>query len=216
MCFVGLQGSYRRGEATEESDIDLCVILDRLEPKDVELLRQTLDRLPEGHKAAGFVCGAAELRAWPAFEIFAFSQDMDAWYGELAPLLPPVTRADALLGCRTAVAALYHEAAQALLLAPGLSGEAARAAAHSLAKAYLRALQCAIFARKGVFPRERAAALALAEKEEAELLSTARDRELPGLAVALLEWSGARLQELPMQARLARGPQRRKKAGRAK
>ena len=28
ICFVGLQGSYGRGEATENSDIDVVVILD--------------------------------------------------------------------------------------------------------------------------------------------------------------------------------------------
>lgn len=198
--FVGLQGSYRRGEATEASDIDICVILHRLDAADVPRLREVLDALPEGEKAAGFVAGAPQLAAWPAFELFAFQEDMDAWHGELAPLLPPLTRADALLGWRTAVAALYHEAAQTLLLAPGLSTEAARAAGRSLAKAYLRALQCAIYARKGVFPRDRAAALARAEKEEAALLRTAGDRELTELASSLLEWSGARLAELPAQA----------------
>ena len=30
--FAGLQGSYGRGEATESSDIDMVVILDRLLP----------------------------------------------------------------------------------------------------------------------------------------------------------------------------------------
>ena len=33
--FVGLQGSYGRGEATETSDIDLVVILDELKPTDI-------------------------------------------------------------------------------------------------------------------------------------------------------------------------------------
>ena len=57
LCFVGLQGSYRRGEATEASDIDLCVILDRLDAADFPRLREVLDALPEGEKAAGFVAG---------------------------------------------------------------------------------------------------------------------------------------------------------------
>ena len=33
--FVGLQGSFARGEATETSDIDMVVILDELSPSDV-------------------------------------------------------------------------------------------------------------------------------------------------------------------------------------
>ena len=34
--FVGLQGSYARGEATESSDIDTVVILDTLQCPDIE------------------------------------------------------------------------------------------------------------------------------------------------------------------------------------
>ena len=35
--FVGLQGSYGRGEATETSDIDIVVILDELSAKDIQI-----------------------------------------------------------------------------------------------------------------------------------------------------------------------------------
>ena len=34
--FMGLQGSYGRGEATEESDIDVVLILDRLDTSDLQ------------------------------------------------------------------------------------------------------------------------------------------------------------------------------------
>ena len=34
--FVGLQGSYGRGEATETSDIDIVVILDELSAMDIQ------------------------------------------------------------------------------------------------------------------------------------------------------------------------------------
>ena len=43
--FVGLQGSYGRGEATETSDIDTVVILDRLSPADLRRYRAMLDAL---------------------------------------------------------------------------------------------------------------------------------------------------------------------------
>ena len=35
--FVGLQGSYGRGEATEQSDIDVVVILDELSATDIQV-----------------------------------------------------------------------------------------------------------------------------------------------------------------------------------
>lgn len=200
LCFVGLQGSYRRGEATETSDIDLCVILDLLDAADFPRLRAVLDMLPEGEKAAGFVAATEELAAWPRFELFGFAQDMDAWHGELAPLLPPITQADITLGVRTAVAALCHEATQALLLAPRLKADAAASARHSLAKGFLRALQGAIYLREGIFPRERAAVLRRATEEESAVLKEAESLPLPELAAACRDWSAARLQELPEQS----------------
>ena len=198
--FVGLQGSYRRGEATEASDIDLCVILDRLDAADFPRLREVLDALPEGEKAAGFVAGAAELAAWPRFELFAFAEDMDAWHGELAPLLPPITQADIALGVRTAVAGLCHEATQALLLAPRLKADAAASARHSLAKAFLRALQGVIYLRDGIVPRDRAEVLRRATEEEFAVLKEGESLPLPELAAACRAWSAARLQELPEQS----------------
>ena len=40
--FVGLQGSYGRGEATETSDIDIVVILDELNVDDIQTYNQML------------------------------------------------------------------------------------------------------------------------------------------------------------------------------
>lgn len=214
--FVGLQGSYRRGEATETSDIDICVILDRLDAADFPRLREVLDALPEGEKAAGFVAGAAELAAWPAFELFAFAQDMDAWHGELGPLLPPVTEADIRLGVRTQVAALHHEAAQTLLAAGCLGAEAAASALHSLRKSFQRALLGVVYLKDGIFPRDRAEALGRAHGEEAELLRTDDGAlRLRDMAASCLAWSGARLRELPAQVEDS-DPQRRRNAGKAK
>jgi predicted nucleotidyltransferase len=44
--FVGLQGSYARGEATEASDIDTVVILDELSASDIQSYNNMLDALP--------------------------------------------------------------------------------------------------------------------------------------------------------------------------
>ena len=47
VLFVGLQGSYGRGEATETSDIDIVVILDELSASDIQKYNTMLDALPE-------------------------------------------------------------------------------------------------------------------------------------------------------------------------
>ena len=48
--FVGLQGSYGRGEATEDSDIDMVVVLDALSPADIDSYNRVLDNLPYREK----------------------------------------------------------------------------------------------------------------------------------------------------------------------
>ena len=44
--FVGLQGSYARNEANENSDIDIVVILDKVDIQDLIIYRGMLDKLP--------------------------------------------------------------------------------------------------------------------------------------------------------------------------
>ena len=55
--FVGLQGSYARGEATESSDIDLVVILDELSAGDIAAYNVMLDTLPHRELICGFLSG---------------------------------------------------------------------------------------------------------------------------------------------------------------
>lgn len=48
LLFVGLQGSYCRGEATDSSDIDAAVILDHVTPQDLKAYSVMFDFL-ESH-----------------------------------------------------------------------------------------------------------------------------------------------------------------------
>jgi len=55
--FVGLQGSYGRGEATETSDIDIVVILDELSSMDIQTYDTMLDSLAHRELICGFISG---------------------------------------------------------------------------------------------------------------------------------------------------------------
>lgn len=57
ICFIGLQGSYGRNEATEQSDIDAVLILDQVTSEDLQVYSSLLDALPERDKVCGFVSG---------------------------------------------------------------------------------------------------------------------------------------------------------------
>ena len=72
VLFLGIQGSQRRGEATEQSDIDMVVILDELGAADLRAYRQMIEKMPEREKMCGFVSGKANWRIGPG-RIFSSS-----------------------------------------------------------------------------------------------------------------------------------------------
>ena len=86
--FVGLQGSYGRGEATETSDIDLVVILDELGVADIQAYHAMLDMLPHRELICGFLSGKNELLHWEPSDLFQFYYDTKPIKGSLDALLP--------------------------------------------------------------------------------------------------------------------------------
>ena len=70
--FVGLQGSYGRGEATDTSDIDTVVILDELSAADIQAYHAMLDTLPHRELTCGFLSGKKEIMNWEPSDLFQF------------------------------------------------------------------------------------------------------------------------------------------------
>ena len=87
LWFVGLQGSYGRGEATETSDIDIVVILDELSASDIQKYNAVLDTLPHRELICGFVSGKDELLNWEPSDLFQFYYDTIPIQGSLDELL---------------------------------------------------------------------------------------------------------------------------------
>ena len=81
--FVGLQGSYGRGEATETSDIDVVVILDELSAKDIHIYNGMLDTLPHRKLICGFLSGKDEIMNWEPSDLFQFCNDTTPIKGTL-------------------------------------------------------------------------------------------------------------------------------------
>lgn len=115
LLFLGYQGSYARGEATPESDIDIVTLLDRLTPADLDTYRETVRSMPSGDLSCGFICGKEELRGWPRQDLLSLALDTRPVLGSLEPYLPDFTPADRLEALRTAAANLYHAACHAYL-----------------------------------------------------------------------------------------------------
>ena len=92
--FVGLQGSYGRGEANDTSDIDIVVILDQLSVTDIQKYNTMLDKLPNRELICGFVSGKDELLNWEPSDLFQFYYDTTPIKGSLDELLTVIDAAE--------------------------------------------------------------------------------------------------------------------------
>ena len=106
--FVGLQGSYGRGEATETSDIDVVVILDELTDSDVGEYNAMLDTLPHRELICGFLSGKNELLCWEPSDLFQFYYDTTPIKGSLDELLTVIDEAAIDRAIKIGACNVYH------------------------------------------------------------------------------------------------------------
>ena len=85
--FVGLQGSFARGEATETSDIDVVVILDELSATDIQTYNDMLDTMTHRELICGFLSGKKEIMNWEPSDLFQFCHDTTPIKGSLDEVL---------------------------------------------------------------------------------------------------------------------------------
>lgn len=114
LIFAGLQGSYGRGEATPESDIDLVVILDHVGLPELETYRGLVRGMDQGALACGFLCGRVELDRWPRYDLMQLVWDTRPLYGTLEGL-HEFTPDDVDMAIQIGASALYHSAVHCFL-----------------------------------------------------------------------------------------------------
>ncbi len=106
--FVGLQGSYGRGEATETSDIDVVVILDELSARDIQKYDEMLDNLSHRELICGFLSGKNEILNWEESDLFQFYYDTKPIKGSLDELLPLIDDKAVDRAIKIGVCNIYH------------------------------------------------------------------------------------------------------------
>ena len=106
--FVGLQGSYGRGEATDTSDIDVVVILDELSASDIQKYNTMLDALPNRELICGFVSGKDELLHWEPSDLFQFYYDTTPVQGSLDELLAVIDKTAVNRAIKIGACNIYH------------------------------------------------------------------------------------------------------------
>ena len=106
--FVGLQGSYGRGEATETSDIDVVVILNELTVSDIQTYNDMLDTLPHRELICGFVSGKDEILNWEPADLFQFYHDTTPIKGSLDELLQKIDNVAVDRAIKIGACNIYH------------------------------------------------------------------------------------------------------------
>lgn len=109
LCYVGLQGSYLRGEATDSSDIDIMVVLDELSVADLDDYRAIIESLGDFDKSCGFICSKKDLANWNPLEICNLLHSTKDYFGILGMLVPAYTEQDIRNFLKFSINNLYHE-----------------------------------------------------------------------------------------------------------
>lgn len=109
LLYVGLQGSYLREEATENSDIDIMVIINNLSVQDLDTYREIISQMEDYEKSCGFICGLDELSKWNPLELCHILHSTKDYYGKLSLLTPEYSERDIINFIKVSLGNLYHE-----------------------------------------------------------------------------------------------------------
>lgn len=115
LLFLGLQGSYGRGEAKESSDIDPVIILRQCGKDEILKYRSYIDTLPEKDILCGFVSSIDELRAWESADRAQLILYTKPLYGELTPHCPEITHDDIIRAVQQGACAIHHASSHNIL-----------------------------------------------------------------------------------------------------
>lgn len=193
VLFIGLQGSFGRCEATENSDIDVVLILDKVTTDDLDTYKKITAELPHRERLCGFVSGKKELSGWCKHDLFQFFYDTTAIAGSLSELISVPTPEDARLAIQIGACNLYHGCSHNYLHAEDTNVLVA------LYKAAFFVLQAKHFCASGEYIKSRCA---LEQTVTGDDLRVLRISNKPSLITAdsfreasakLLVWSGALL-----------------------
>ena len=164
--FVGLQGSYGRGEATETSDIDVVVILDELSITDIHKYNAMLNTLPYREFICGFVSGKDELLKWEPSDLFQFYYDTTPIKGSLYELLTVIDEAAIDRAIKIGACNIYHGCVHNML------HEKSEEFLRGLYKSAAFVIQAITFKHTGKYIRSQSDLLQIALPEEQRIINT--------------------------------------------
>ena len=164
--FVGLQGSYGRGEATETSDIDVVGILDELSAVDIQSYQEMLDTLPHRELICGFLSGKNEILNWEPSDLFQFYHDTTPIKGSLDDLFPLIDNTAIDRAIKIGASNIYHGCVHNLL------HEKSEDILKGLYKAASFVAQAIVFKQTGNYIKRQSQLLEVASVEERLITET--------------------------------------------
>ena len=189
LLFIGLQGSYGRGEAKETSDIDPVIILKQCRKDELLRYRDYIDTLSEKDILCGFVSSIDELRAWESADRAQLVLDTRPLYGNLEGLCPPITGDDIKGAVLQGACAIYHATSHNILHARNWSilPELYKSAGFTIRmKHYLQA---------GVYVSAFRELITVVDEEEKAILET-QNPDAENDAFILLEWASKAMRNI--------------------
>ena len=188
--FVGLQGSYGRGEATETSDIDIVLILDELSATDISIYNEMLNTMPNRELICGFLSGKSELINWEPSDLFQFYHDTKPILGNIDQLLEVIDDAAVDRAIKIAACNIYHGCIHNML------HEKREEAVNELYKGASFVVQALCFKKTGNYISRQAELIKHADKKDQKIVSTflelknGREIRFKEMSEALMSWSG--------------------------
>ncbi|MCM1544643.1 MAG: nucleotidyltransferase domain-containing protein [Ruminococcus sp.] len=164
IVFIGLQGSYARGEATRNSDIDIVVIFDELTADDMFMYDNILSTMPNRKLACGFISGKDELSNWEPSDLFQFYHDTIPIKGNLDFMLNLISTEAVIRAIKIGACNIYHACVHNMLHEKDmemLSG---------LYKSAVFVIQAIYFHNEGVYIRKKSDLLEQIDEQSREII----------------------------------------------
>ena len=168
LIYVGLQGSYLRGEENEDSDIDIMLILDHFSVEDMDAYRAILKRIGHYEKSCGFICGKDDMARWNPLEVCQLKHTTKDLLGRLSDYLPSASRQDEINYVKLGVGNLYHELCHRYIHS---DREKNIRKLRNSGKAAFFLIQNLYYLESGIFAATKRELLALVTEEYSEMLS---------------------------------------------
>lgn len=165
--FVGLQGSYGRGEATDGSDIDVVVILNHADPEDLKAYSTMLDSLLYREKVCGFISGIRELKHWESSDLFQFYYDTTPVFGSIDFLKELIGTEDIRRAIRIGACNIYH------MCGHNMVHERDGALIKELYKSAAFTVQAVSYLQTETYRKRKTELLPVLQQPEREILETA-------------------------------------------